>query len=116
MNDLATIIGHIGGRCKGEYAEQKAWEETPAPSAEIKGEIHAHLERLLALLEKDGDRRRFDEVERALLCDPQTSGGLLVSCAAATVDEVLAVFRRHGFATAGVIGEATEGDDGLLVR
>ena len=58
----------------------------------------------------------FDEVERALLCDPQTSGGLLVSCAAATVDEVLAVFRRHGFAAAGVIGEATEGDGGLLVR
>jgi selenide,water dikinase len=58
----------------------------------------------------------FDEVERALLCDPQTSGGLLVSCAPAIVDEVLAIFRRHGFDAAGVIGEVTEGGDGLLVR
>ncbi|MBO9717025.1 MAG: selenide, water dikinase SelD [Pseudoxanthomonas sp.] len=58
----------------------------------------------------------FDELERALLCDPQTSGGLLVSCAPGTVDEVLAVFRRHGFDTAAVIGKVAEGGDGLLVR
>ncbi|MCE3271193.1 MAG: selenide, water dikinase [Ramlibacter sp.] len=48
----------------------------------------------------------LDEVDRALLTDPQTSGGLLVSCAPDSVDEVLAVFRRHGFGQAAVIGEA----------
>ena len=58
----------------------------------------------------------FDDIERALLCDPQTSGGLLVSCAADVVDEVLATFRRHGFDEARVIGEVAEGGDGLLVR
>lgn len=47
----------------------------------------------------------FDDVDRALLTDPQTSGGLLVSCAAAAVDEVLALFRRHGFDEAAEIGE-----------
>jgi selenide,water dikinase len=47
----------------------------------------------------------FDPVAKSLLTDPQTSGGLLVSCAAATADEVLAIFRRHGFAEAAVIGE-----------
>ena len=47
----------------------------------------------------------FDPVAKALLTDPQTSGGLLVSCAPATADEVLAVFRRHGFDEAAVIGE-----------
>ncbi|MCV2348742.1 selenide, water dikinase SelD [Paucibacter sp. Y2R2-4] len=41
---------------------------------------------------------------QALLSDPQTSGGLLVSCAPASVDEVLALFRRHGFEAATVIG------------
>jgi selenide,water dikinase len=46
----------------------------------------------------------FADDDRALLTDPQTSGGLLVTCAADTVDEVLAVFRRHGFADAAVIG------------
>jgi selenide,water dikinase len=40
----------------------------------------------------------------ALLCDPQTSGGLLVSCAPAAVPAVLEVFARHGFAQAVDIG------------
>lgn len=43
-------------------------------------------------------------VDQALLSDPQTSGGLLVSCDAASVDDVLAVFRRHGFADAAEVG------------
>jgi selenide,water dikinase len=52
----------------------------------------------------------FPEVERALLTDPQTSGGLLVTCSAAALDPVLAAFRRHGFEAAGAIGEvAPEG-------
>jgi selenide, water dikinase len=51
----------------------------------------------------------FDPVEQALLSDPQTSGGLLVSCSAAALDGVLAVFRRHGFDAAAVIGEVGGG-------
>ncbi len=42
---------------------------------------------------------------RALLTDPQTSGGLLVSCAPEAVDDVLAIFR----ADAAVIGEMVDG-------
>lgn len=48
-------------------------------------------------------------VQQALLTDPQTSGGLLVACDPASVEEVLALFRREGFADAAVIGEMTEG-------
>lgn len=48
-------------------------------------------------------------VQRGLLTDPQTSGGLLVSCAADAVDSVLALFRSAGFADAAVIGEMTTG-------
>jgi selenide,water dikinase len=51
----------------------------------------------------------LDDVARVLLTDPQTSGGLLVSCAPETVDEVLAIFRADGFAEAAVIGEMTDG-------
>ncbi len=54
----------------------------------------------------------FDAVDRALLTDPQTSGGLLVSCDAAAVPEVLAVFRRHGFEAAAEIGEVRAASDG----
>lgn len=46
----------------------------------------------------------FAAEDRALLTDPQTSGGLLVACEPAALDEVLATFRRHGFAQAAVIG------------
>jgi len=48
-------------------------------------------------------------VEKALLTDPQTSGGLLVSCVKEVVPEVLSMFRRDGFAHAAVIGEMIAG-------
>jgi selenide,water dikinase len=46
---------------------------------------------------------------RDLLSDPQTSGGLLVSCAPEAVDEVLRVFREGGFEQAAVIGRIEAG-------
>ncbi len=57
----------------------------------------------------------FGDLDRALLCDPQTSGGLLVACARDAVGEVLDTFRRHGFADATVVGEVSEGEAGLDV-
>ena len=47
--------------------------------------------------------------QQALLCDPQTSGGLLVTCAPQAVAEVLALFRDEGFANAAVIGQMQAG-------
>jgi selenide,water dikinase len=47
--------------------------------------------------------------QQMLLTDPQTSGGLLVSCDASAVNEVLALFRREGFEHAAVIGEMVAG-------
>jgi selenide,water dikinase len=47
----------------------------------------------------------FAAEDKALLTDPQTSGGLLVSCDAASVGAVMDVFRRHGFEAAAEIGE-----------
>ncbi|HOK12243.1 MAG TPA: selenide, water dikinase SelD, partial [Ottowia sp.] len=44
----------------------------------------------------------FADAERALLTDPQTSGGLLVACDATSVEAVLAAFRQRGFAQAAV--------------
>ena len=53
---------------------------------------------------------RFGDVERALLTDPQTSGGLLIACAPEVAAEVLAVFRQQGFDRAAVIGEIKAGE------
>ena len=52
----------------------------------------------------------FPEWQRKLLCDPQTSGGLLVSCDAASADEVLGLFHSQGFGHARAIGRMIAGD------
>ena len=46
----------------------------------------------------------FGDTERALLTDPQTSGGLLVACAPDSLRDVLSVFERQGFGEAAVVG------------
>ncbi len=52
---------------------------------------------------------------QTLLSDPQTSGGLLVSCSPDTVPEVLAVFKRHGFDDAAIVGHIGEAQKSRLV-
>ncbi len=54
-------------------------------------------------------------LQQALLTDPQTAGGLLVSCAPNAVERVLALFNEEGFADAAVIGEMHAGMSGVEV-
>ena len=54
-------------------------------------------------------KKNFDDLDRALLTDPQTSGGLLVACAPEVVTEVLSLFLLEGFDHAAVIGEVVAG-------
>ncbi len=56
----------------------------------------------------------FEPWQRTLVTDPQTSGGLLVSCAPEGAEAVLAAFRADGFGEAAVIGQLVEGP--ALVR
>jgi selenide,water dikinase len=53
---------------------------------------------------------------RDLVCDPQTSGGLLVACSPDSVDDVLAAFRADGFGQAAVVGRMAAGPAGLDVE
>jgi selenide,water dikinase len=53
---------------------------------------------------------------QAMASDPQTSGGLLVSCAPDAVDEVLATFQREGFAQAAVVGSLAPAADAAAAR
>jgi selenide, water dikinase len=57
-----------------------------------------------------------DETKRALLSDPQTSGGLLVACAPDAVASVLALFQDEGFDRAAVIGECIAGAARIAVH
>ena len=59
----------------------------------------------------------FSAADQALLTDPQTSGGLLVSTSAACLDEVLSIFKQQGFADAAVVGRAVaRGERPLVVK
>ena len=57
----------------------------------------------------------ISEVQRAVLTDPQTSGGLLVSCRPEVADQVLAIFARHGFDAARIIGKMIAGPATVVV-
>ena len=57
----------------------------------------------------------LSDVERALLTDPQTSGGLLVACDADSVPAVLDAFHRDGFEAASEIGALALGEPHITV-
>ncbi len=86
MINLATIVGHVGGRCKGEYEEQNGWRDSPAKSSEIKAKVKEHVNGLFEFLEKENDKRTFAEVERGLK-------GLIFALARLLLAHYLA--RRH---------------------
>ncbi len=59
---------------------------------------------------------KLGEAEKALLTDPQTSGGLLVACAPKACGAVLDLFQSEGFGQAAVIGEVMEGSPAVVVE
>jgi selenide, water dikinase len=56
------------------------------------------------------------EWRRQLLCDPQTSGGLLVACARGRAEMLLQKLVAGGYAAARIIGDVADGDPGIVVR
>jgi len=57
----------------------------------------------------------FPDWKRKLLCDPQTSGGLLVSCAPDAVAPVLNEFKKRGFGETAAIGKISSGPARLTI-
>jgi selenide, water dikinase len=57
----------------------------------------------------------LSDVDRALLTDPQTSGGLLVACSPNETAKVLETFKSAGFDDACVIGEIQAGAPRVMV-
>ncbi len=55
------------------------------------------------------------EWQRGLLCDPQTSGGLLIAAEPGAVEPLLRHLQAAGFAQAAEIGTMRAGADGIVV-
>ena len=66
-----------------------------------------------------GDRVKLGaglgDAERAVLTDPQTSGGLLVACSPSACEAVLGIFHKEGFDRAAIVGEIVTGPPEVAV-
>ena len=62
-----------------------------------------------------GGHEGLREWQRNFLMDPQTSGGLLVSCDPQAQGDVLAMFHDRGYTHATVVGKLTSGDPRVRV-
>ncbi len=58
----------------------------------------------------------FDGWRRDVLCDPQTSGGLLIAAAAAAAPAIVAMAQAAGFTETAVVGELVAGEARVVVR
>jgi selenide, water dikinase len=57
----------------------------------------------------------FDDWRRDVLCDPQTSGGLLIAADADTASSVVAMAIEAGFTETAVVGQLSAGHPGITV-
>lgn len=63
---LTTIVGHVGGSCKGNSDEQQAWDADPVSSDRIRAVARSSFNRILSELDKKSDGREFEDIERSL--------------------------------------------------
>ena len=115
------LLGHLLEICKGSgVAARIDWNALPI----LPGALDLAREGFSTGASKRnfagyGDKvslaASIDEAGKALLTDPQTSGGLLVACRPDTEAEVLRIFAEEGFGRAAVVGEIVAGEPAVRV-
>ena len=115
------LLGHLLEICKGSgVAARIDWNALPVlPGAlDLAREgfsTGASKRNFAGYGEKVSLSASIDEAGKALLTDPQTSGGLLVACRPDTVGEVMRLFADEGFGRAAVVGDIVEGEPAVRV-
>lgn len=114
------LLGHLLEICRGAgVGAQLAMSQIPLlPQVQLLAEagcITGASARNWSAYGHDVQLDGITPVQQALLSDPQTSGGLLVSCDSAAVPEVLALFRNGDFLDAAVIGDIVAGTSTIKV-
>ena len=115
------LLGHLLEICRGSgLAAEVQWSQVPILSAARHlleaGFVTGASERNWTsyanqVVMPTGDTT----LQRRMLTDPQTSGGLLVACAKDAAPTVLDIFRSQGFADVAVIGRLASGSPGITV-
>ena len=115
------LLGHLLEMCRGAgIGAQIAFSGLPllpgVPELAAAGYVTGASRRNFAAY---GDEvslaATLGEPERAVLTDPQTSGGLLVACAPDAADAVVATLQREGFGAAAPIGRFVAGPPSVRV-
>lgn len=114
------LLGHLAGMMRASRANAVirldavptlpgAWELLEQGIAP--GGTHRNLAGIADSTDWDA---ALTEADRLLLCDAQTSGGLLLSVPAPRLDALLAALEQQGVATRAVVGEVTAAPPGRL--
>jgi selenide,water dikinase len=114
------LLGHLLEVCEGSHVHATLrWDAVPLLPEVMElareGYVTGASKRNWASYGSQVDLNGHGDVERWLLTDPQTSGGLLVTCAPEAVDQVLHVFLQEGFDHAAAIGEIGAGPPRVAV-
>ncbi len=115
------LIGHLLEICRGSgLAATVDWNTLPILSAALdyaeRGYNTGAADRNWQSFGHDATLPRdLPDWQKNLLTDPQTSGGLMLSCTPDATEQILDVFRQHGFADASVIGRIQEGEPHVTV-
>ena len=117
MTDVTgfALLGHLLEICRGSQLEAKI-EFNRIPFIDIALQLAqagyatgAADRNWISYAESVVMEEGITEWQQKLLCDPQTSGGLLVSCSASIADVVLEAFQEDGFNSAAIIGWMNKG-------
>jgi selenide,water dikinase len=115
------LLGHLlhvlqGSRCAARIEAAAVPVLDFAPGLAAEGLVPAGSKKNRAYVEPHARfDPRVDEATRVLLCDAQTSGGLLVAVPPEGVATMLTELERHRAPAGAVIGEIVEGPTGTLV-
>jgi selenide,water dikinase len=116
------LIGHLLGMCRASGVRARVQASLlPVLSGALAhaeaGSVTGASARNWAAYAADVDfETEVEATRRLLMTDPQTSGGLLVSCAPDSTAAVLEEFHRHGCEGASVIGSIAAGAPRIAIR
>ncbi len=116
------LLGHL----RNIVAASKVGARVRAGAVPILDAARTYVARGLAPGGTHGNRNALRQIVRyeegvgeevqLLLCDAQTSGGLLAAVDPDQADELLGQLRTRGLADAAIIGEIVEGEPGITVQ
>ena len=109
------LAGHLLELCRGaKLSAQIQWDSIPVVAEAVKLVKEgiftgASPRNWLGYGHEVAMNSHSDDWQKNLLSDPQTSGGLLISCSPEATNQVLEILRLDGFSDAQIIGRFEQG-------